>query len=172
LLGFFGAGVGASWPPPEPSFEDPPEDPPLLDEEPPELEPVDWFEELEELGAALLAGGEGSGMKGSRVGPWLWKRAPPGVSETASFGFVGATATGIVGGEPVTRGAVTLATGAGVELPEAPVTAYATAATSATPSRATSGSMRREKRSALIDCRNSVMGSPLRRRASPPSRWR
>ncbi len=68
MLVFFGAGAGASWPPPEPLLADPP----LPEEDPPELEPVELPEEaeLEELGdsAVLAAGGEGSGMNGSRVG--------------------------------------------------------------------------------------------------------
>ena len=115
--------------------------------------------------AVFVAGGEGNGMNGSRVGPSLWKRTPPGVSETASFGFVGATVTGSAGAEPVTEMLGRLATGAGAELPEPPVTAYATAAINATAAKATNGSRRREDRSERSDCRNSIMALPSRRQA-------
>jgi hypothetical protein len=169
LLVFFGAGVGASWPPPEPLLVDPP----LPEDEPPELELPELLEEPELLppeeeledSAALVAGGEGKGMNGSRVEPSLWKRTPPGVSETASFGFAGATVTGRAGAEPVTEMLGRLATDAGAELPESPVTAYATAAINATAAKATNGSRRREDRSERSDCRNSIMVSPSRRRA-------
>ena len=168
LLVFFGAGVGATWPPPEPL----PVDPPLPEDEPPELEPPELLEEPELLppeelegSVALVAGGEGKGMNGSRVEPSLWKRAPPGVSETASFGLAGATVTGNAGAEPVTEMLGRLATGAGAELPEEPVTAYATAAINATAAKATNGSRRREDRSERSDCRNSIMALPSRRRA-------
>ena len=165
MLVFFGAGAGASWPPPEPLLVDPP----LPEDDPPELEPVEPLEELEldelEDVAVFVAGGAGKGMNGSRVEPWLWKRTPPGVSETASFGLVGATVTGNAGAEPVTEILGRLATGAGAGLPEPPVTAYATAATKATAARATNGSRRRENKSERSDCRNSVMASPSRRRA-------
>jgi hypothetical protein len=145
-------------------------DPPLPeDDDPPELEPVELLEgleldELEEV-AVFVAGSGGSGTNGSRVGPWLWKRTPPGVSETASFGFVGATVTGSAGAEPVTEMLGRLATGAGAELLEPPVTAYATAAITATAAKATNGSRRREVRSERSDCRSSIMASPSRLRA-------
>ena len=164
MLVFFGAGAGASWPPPEPLLVDPP----LPEDEPPELEPpeeLDPLEELEELedSVPLVTGGEGNGMNGSRVEPSLWKRTPPGVSETASFGFAGATVTGSAGAEPVTEMLGRLATVAGAGLPEPPVTAYATAAINATAARATNGSRRRENRSERSDCRNSITALPSRR---------
>jgi hypothetical protein len=140
-------------------------DPPPPEDDPPELEPLELLEELElEDVAVFVAGGEGSGMNGSRVEPPLWKRTPPGVSETASFGFAGATVTGSAGAEPVTEMLGKLATGAGAELPEPPVTAYATAAINATAVKATNGSRRREDRSERSDCRNSIMALLSRRR--------
>jgi hypothetical protein len=142
-------------------------DPPLPeDDDPPELEPVELpelglEEELEDV-AAFATGGEGSGTNGSRVSPWLWKRTPPGVSETASLGLLGATVTGNDGAEPVTEMLGKLAMDVAEELPEEPpVTVYATAAIRATAASATNGSRRREARSERIDCRNSIMALPL-----------
>jgi hypothetical protein len=69
LVGFLGAGAGALWVPPEP---------PVPGEDPPELDPLVLAEELEgeeleevfDVGV-LVAGGDGSGTNGSRVGPRL-----------------------------------------------------------------------------------------------------
>ncbi len=124
------------------------------------------LDELEDV-AAFVTGGEGSGMNGSRVGRGLM--------------ILEAHATGCLGDGLVrvrrrnrhrqgrrrasNRMLGRLATGAGAELPEEPVTAYATAAINATAAKATNGSRRREDRSERIDCRNSIMALPSRRRA-------
>jgi hypothetical protein len=51
-------------------------DPPLPDDDPPELEPVEPLDGLElgelEDGAVFVAGGDGNGTNGSRVAPSLW----------------------------------------------------------------------------------------------------
>jgi len=68
---FFGADVGAVR---APALE-PPLEPEPLEVDPAELDPFDLPEALEGALvlalAVLAAGGEGSGTKGSRVGPWL-----------------------------------------------------------------------------------------------------
>jgi hypothetical protein len=168
--GFAGAGAGVvgvlpPLDPGDPLDEDPPEEDPPEDDEPP-LEALDFpFEPDDALVLADFALGEGNGVNGLRVGPELWYLAPPGVSDTASFGFAEATVTDSAG-EVFPTG--TLGTTAvPVELPpDPPLSAYATAASSPTTTSTSSGNRRRESRSDLTDCSISLMGSPLRQQGS------
>jgi hypothetical protein len=106
----------------------------------------------------LDAGGGVSGAKGLRVDPWLWYCLPPGVSATAAWALTDATPMLSV---LTAGGGETDGTREGLAPPEElALKAYAAAPTNATATQTSSGSIRLDIRSDLMDSSISVMGSP------------